>query len=68
MRIGPNNRVVYVLLSDNRNVTDVTVKTFEGLTSVREIHLGNTNITDAGLNELRKALPRTQYPAYGRCG
>jgi len=41
-------------------VTDAHVVHLKGLTSLQSLYLGNTQVTDAGVNELQKALPNCQ--------
>ncbi|MFH1918384.1 MAG: AAA family ATPase [Planctomycetota bacterium] len=38
-------------------VTDAHLVHLKGLTSLRELYFNNTQVTDAGVNELKKALP-----------
>jgi len=44
-------------LSSNRAITDAGLKELFGLTSLQSLSLAGTKVTDAGLKELKKALP-----------
>jgi hypothetical protein len=39
------------------NITDMGLKELAGLKSLQALYLNRTQVTDAGLKELRKALP-----------
>jgi Leucine-rich repeat (LRR) protein len=46
-----------VLSLENTKITDAGLERLKGLSSLRHLFLGATQVTDAGVNELTKALP-----------
>ena len=44
----------------NTQVTDASLEHFKGLTNLQELALHGTQVTDAGVTELKKALPNCQ--------
>jgi len=38
-------------------MTDAGLEQLKGLTSLRYLHVADTQVTDAGVSELKKALP-----------
>lgn len=45
------------LFINDTQVTDAGLGHLKGMTKLRELHLGNTQVTEGGVNELKKALP-----------
>ena len=51
------DEIVYVNFSRSK-ATDAALAHLQGLTSLQRLYLNNTQVTDAGLAELRKTLPK----------
>jgi hypothetical protein len=44
-------------LYGNKNITEAGLVYLQGLKKLRSLYLGETKVTDAGVAELKKALP-----------
>ena len=53
-------QLVYIDLTGNKQVTDAGLEHLKGLTNLTSLSLGNTKMTPAGVEALRKALPKCE--------
>ena len=54
--LGSLTRLVYLDLRDN-SITDAGLDHLKGLTSLRDLYLDGTQVTNAGVKKLKEALP-----------
>ena len=57
-RRNSEGQVVEIGLSNNKKVTDAGLVHLKGLTGLKDLGLYGTKVTNAGVAELKKALPK----------
>jgi pyridoxine 5'-phosphate synthase PdxJ len=56
-QLPPPGQAFALDISRNSKLTDAALKELAGLKELRELNLGGTKVTHAGVAELQKALP-----------